>query len=319
MDSSIIKQGKYGCIVSITQKTGKQKTFEVEHEGNHLQFWIKNGSSAGMLAEPSGRMPADISGARSLRLGNRLIGHSQMTKRLALVTGGTTGIGAAICKALKVAGFDVAVNYIANKAKAEAFAKGIDVSAYQWDVSDFDQCAKGTAKVCADFGTNVDILVNNAGITRDVMLHKMTLEDWDAVISVDLGACFNMCRAVIGNMRDKEFGRIISISSINAQLGQIGQTNYSAAKSGIIGLTKSLARESATKGITVNTVAPGYTDTTMLQTMPDDVLKAMIAQVPIGRLALPEEIARAVVFLAADESAFITGHTLCVNGGHYMQ
>lgn len=242
-----------------------------------------------------------------------------MKKRLALVTGGTTGIGAAICKALKAAGYDVAANYIDNEDKAKAFAQEIGASVYQWDVSDFEQCAKGVAKVCEDFGTNVDILVNNAGITRDKMMHKMTREDWDSVISVDLGACFNMSHAVIGAMRDKGFGRIVNISSINAQLGQIGQTNYSAAKAGVIGFTKSLARESATKGITVNSVAPGYTDTTMVKNMPDKVLKAMISQVPMNRLAQPEEIARAVVFLAADESGFITGETLSINGGHYMQ
>lgn len=241
-----------------------------------------------------------------------------MTKRLALVTGGTTGIGAAICKALKAAGYDVAANFIADTAQANAFAKEAGVSVYQWDVSDFDQCEEGVKKICVDFGTNIEVLVNNAGITRDHMMHKMPRADWDAVISVDLGACFNMSHAVIGTMRDKEFGRIISISSINAQLGQLGQTNYSAAKAGVIGFTKSLARESATKNITVNAVAPGYTNTSMVQTMPESVLKAMIAQVPMGRLAQPEEIARAVVFLAADESGFITGQTLSISGGHYM-
>jgi len=241
-----------------------------------------------------------------------------MTKRLALVTGGTTGIGAAICMALKISGYDVVANFIADEDQANAFAKETGVSVYQWDVSDFDQCESGVKKVCADFGTNIEILVNNAGITRDHMMHKMTRKDWDAVISVDLGACFNMSHAVVGEMRDKEFGRIISISSINAQLGQIGQANYSAAKAGVIGFTKSLARESASKNITVNAVAPGYTDTSMVQTMPADVLKAMIAQVPMGRLAQPEEIARAVVFLASDESGFITGQTLSINGGHYM-
>lgn len=241
-----------------------------------------------------------------------------MIKRLALVTGGTTGIGAAICAALKTAGYDVAANFITDQEQANAFAAQTGASVYQWDVSDFEQCETGIQKICADFGTNIEILVNNAGITRDHMMHKMKRTDWDAVIAIDLGACFNMSHAVIEAMREKEFGRIISISSINAQLGQVGQTNYSAAKAGVIGFTKSLARESASKNITVNAVAPGYTDTSMVQTMPDEVLKAMISQVPMGRLAQPEEIARAVVFLAADESGFITGQTLSINGGHYM-
>lgn len=241
-----------------------------------------------------------------------------MNKRLALVTGGTTGIGASICVALKAAGYDVAANFITDEVQAQGFSNETGASVYEWDVSNFDECESGVKKVCADFGTNIEILVNNAGITRDHMMHKMARSDWDAVISVDLSACFNMSHAVIEEMRKKEFGRIISISSINAQLGQIGQTNYCAAKAGVIGFTKSLARESASKNITVNAVAPGYTDTSMVQTMPDEVLKAMVAQVPMGRLAQPEEIARAVAFLAADESGFITGQTLSINGGHYM-
>jgi acetoacetyl-CoA reductase len=241
-----------------------------------------------------------------------------MSKRLALITGGTTGIGAAICIGFKNAGYNVAANFIVDEEQANAFAKETGVPVYQWDVSDFDQCEAGAKKISKDFGSTVEILVNNAGITRDHMMHKMQRADWDAVISVDLGACFNMSHAVIEAMRNKAFARIISISSINAQLGQIGQTNYSAAKAGVIGFTKSLARESASKNITVNAVAPGYTNTSMVQTIPDDVLKAMIAQVPMGRLAEPQEVARAVVFLAADESGFITGQTLSINGGHYM-
>jgi acetoacetyl-CoA reductase len=185
-------------------------------------------------------------------------------------------------------------------------------------VSDFDQCAKGIEKITTDFGTNVNILVNNAGITRDGMLHKMTAENWNAVLTTNLTSCFNMCRAVINPMRAGNFGRIVSISSVNGQLGQIGQTNYCASKAGIIGFTKALARESASKGITVNAVAPGYTDTAMVQNMPENVLKAMIAQIPVGRLMEPEEIARAVLFLVADESSNITGETFPINGGQYM-
>lgn len=241
-----------------------------------------------------------------------------MSKKLALVTGGTTGIGAAICNALKNAGYDVAANYVANDAQAKTFQQETGVKTYPWDVSDYEQCAKGVEKIVADFGTSVDILVNNAGITKDGMLHKMTLENWNAVITTNLTSCFNMSRVVINAMREKGFGRIVSISSVNGQLGQIGQSNYSASKAGIIGFTKALARESASKGITVNAVAPGYTDTAMVKGMPENVLKVMIAQIPMGRLMHPEEIARAVVFLVADESGTITGETFPVNGGQYM-
>lgn len=241
-----------------------------------------------------------------------------MSPRLALITGGTTGIGAAICRALKSAGYDVASNFVANTGTAKAFEQETGIKTYQWDVSDFDQCVKGVEKIAADFGTYIHILVNNAGITRDGMLHKMTLENWNAVITTNLSSCFNMCRAVINPMRENNFGRIVSISSVNGQLGQIGQTNYSASKAGIIGLTKALARESATKGITVNAVAPGYTDTAMVKNMPENILKAMIAQIPVGRLMQPEEIARAVLFLVADESSNITGETFPINGGQYM-
>lgn len=243
---------------------------------------------------------------------------NKMTKRLALITGGTTSIGAAICKAFKMANYEVVANFIRDEDQANSFAKEMGVSVYQWDVSDFNQCENGVKRVCDDFKTTIDVLVNNAGITRDHIMHKMTKEDWNAVISVDLGACFNMSHAVIKDMREKEFGRIISVSSINAQLGQVGQTNYSAAKAGVIGFTKSLARESASKNITVNAIAPRYTDTSMVESMPADVLKEMISHVPMGRLAQPEEIAHAVMFLASEKSGFITGQTLSINGGHYM-
>ena len=242
-----------------------------------------------------------------------------MTKRLALVTGGTTGIGAAICKALKTEGYDVATNYIVNDDEAKTFAEKTGVKIYKWDVTDFDQCAKGVEKICADFGGNVEILVNNAGITRDGMMHKMTPEDWNAVITTNLTSCFYMSRAVINAMREKNFGRIVSISSVNGQLGQIGQTNYSASKTGIIGFTKALARENASKGITVNAVAPGYTETAMVKAMPEKVLKSMISEIPVGRLMKPEEIARAVLFLVADESSCITGETIPINGGQFME
>jgi len=242
-----------------------------------------------------------------------------MTKRLALVTGGTTGIGAAVCKALRDAGYDVVANYIVHDEQANAFAKETGAKVYKWDVTDFAACAESVKKINADFGANVEILVNNAGITRDGMLHKMTPEDWNAVITTNLTSCFNMCRAVINSMREKKFGRIVCISSVNGQLGQAGQTNYCASKTGIIGFTKALARESSPKGITVNAVAPGYTDTEMVKTMPEDVLKTMVAQIPMGRLMKPEEIARAVVFLVADESSCITGETFPINGGQYME
>lgn len=242
-----------------------------------------------------------------------------MTGRSALVTGGTTGIGAAICKDLKEAGYKIAATYVGNDEKARQFEQDTGVKTYKWDVTSPDACAKGVEKVCGDLGGPVEILVNNAGIIRDGMMHKMAVENWDAVIATDLSACFYMSRTVIPAMREKGFGRIVNISSVNAQLGQIGQTNYSAAKAGILGFTKALARESATKGITVNAVAPGYTDTAMLRGVPEDVLKSLIAQVPVHRLVTPEEIAHAVLFLVSDKSGSITGETLSVNGGYHME
>ena len=237
--------------------------------------------------------------------------------RVALVTGGTRGIGAAISTALKDGGYTVAANYGGNDEVAAAFKADSGVEVYKWNVGDFDACQKGIAQVEADLGP-IDILVNNAGITRDTMLHKMTLEQWNEVINVDLDSLFNMSRNVIDGMRERSFGRIINITSINGQKGQMGQTNYSAAKAGIIGFTKALAQETARKGITVNVVAPGYVNTDMVAAVPEKVLEGIIATIPVGRLGEPEDIARGVVFLAADSAEFITGATLTINGAQYI-
>ncbi|WP_431205578.1 acetoacetyl-CoA reductase [Bradyrhizobium betae] len=238
--------------------------------------------------------------------------------RVALVTGGTRGIGAAISKALKASGYKVAASYAGNDAAAEKFKAETGIAAYKWDVSSFDACAEGVKKVEAEVGP-IDVLVNNAGITKDGAFHKMSLEQWNAVIGTNLGSLFNMSRQVIEGMRGRKFGRIINISSINGQKGQFGQVNYSAAKAGEIGFTKALALENAKAGVTVNAICPGYINTEMVQAVPKDVLeKAILPLIPIGRLGEPEEIARAVVFLAADEAGAITGSTLTVNGGQYM-
>jgi acetoacetyl-CoA reductase len=238
--------------------------------------------------------------------------------RVALVTGGTRGIGEAISKALKEAGYQVAATYAGNDEAAAKFKDATGIAVYKWDVSDFDACQKGVAQVEADIGP-VDVLVNNAGITRDGMFHKMSVENWNAVIATNLSSLFNMTRGVIEGMRARGYGRIISISSVNGQKGQMGQTNYSAAKAGLIGFTKALALENAFKGVTVNAVAPGYIATEMVRAVPEDVLKSKILpQIPVGRLGEAEEIGRAVVFLADEASGFITGSTLTVNGGQYM-
>jgi acetoacetyl-CoA reductase len=237
--------------------------------------------------------------------------------RVALVTGGTRGIGEAISKALKAAGYTVAANYGGNDEAANKFKSETGIPVYKWDVSDHQACAEGIAKVEADLGP-VEILINNAGITRDAMFHRMTVEQWKAVIDTNLGSLFNMCRPVIEGMRERNFGRIVNISSINGQKGQMGQTNYSAAKAGDIGFTKALAQENARKGITVNAICPGYIGTEMVRAVPEKVLESIVAQIPVGRIGEPEEIARCVVFLAADESGFITGSTLTANGGQYM-
>jgi acetoacetyl-CoA reductase len=238
--------------------------------------------------------------------------------RVALVTGGTRGIGAAIANALKTAGYQVAANYGGNDEAANKFKAETSIPVFKWDVSSYDSCAAGIKKVEAEVGP-VDVLVNNAGITKDGMFHKMTPEQWNAVISTNLNSLFNMCRPVIEGMRERNFGRIINISSINGQKGQMGQTNYSAAKAGELGFTKALAQENAKKGVTVNAICPGYIGTEMVRAVPKDVLeKSILPQIPVGRLGEPEEIARCVVFLAADESSFITGSTMTVNGGQYF-
>ncbi|WP_454617107.1 acetoacetyl-CoA reductase [Bradyrhizobium cenepequi] len=238
--------------------------------------------------------------------------------RVALVTGGVRGIGAAIARALQSAGYRVAATYAGNTKAAEAFHAETAIPVFQWDVGDFAACGAGVKQVEAALGP-IEILVNNAGIVRDSSLHKMTKAQWDAVINTDLNALFNMCRSVIEGMRSRKFGRIVNIASINGQKGQFGQTNYSAAKAGELGFTRALALESARVGITVNAICPGYTHTEMLDAVSPEVMKDVILpQIPIGRLGRPEEIARAVVFLAADEAGYITGSTLSINGGQYM-
>ncbi len=238
--------------------------------------------------------------------------------RVALVTGGSRGIGAAAAKALKAAGCNVAASYAGNDEAANAFKAETGIPVFKWDVSDAAACAAGIKQVEAALGP-VDILVNNAGITKDAMFHKMTLEQWQAVINTNLNSLFNITHPVWGGMRDRGFGRIICISSINGQKGQMGQTNYSAAKAGELGFVKALAQEGAAKGVTVNAICPGYIGTEMVRAIAQDVLdKRIIPQIPVGRLGEPEEIARAVAFLASDDAGFITGATLSVNGGQYM-
>jgi acetoacetyl-CoA reductase len=238
--------------------------------------------------------------------------------RVALVTGGTRGIGAAISAALKAAGYTVAANYGGNDEAAQKFKQETGMPVYKWDVSSFDACAAGVKQVETDLGP-IDVLVNNAGITRDAMCHRMMPEQWNAVINTNLGSLFNMTRQVIGGMRDRKFGRVINISSINGQKGQMGQVNYSASKAGEIGFTKALAQESARAGITVNVICPGYIATDMVKAMSQEVLqKNILPQIPIGRLGEPEEIARCVVFLASDDAGLITGSTLTANGGQYF-
>ena len=237
--------------------------------------------------------------------------------RVAFVTGGTRGIGKAITARLKASGYKVAAGYAGNEVAAKACAKELGVMVVKGNVSSFADCAQAVKDVEAELGP-IDTLVNNAGITRDAMLHKMTEEQWSEVIRVNLASIFNMTRNVIEGMRDRGFGRIVNISSINGQKGQMGQTNYSAAKAGMIGFTKALAQENAKKGITVNAICPGYIDTEMVAAVPKNVLDSIIAQIPVGRLGRAEEIARSVAFLSSEEAGFITGATLTVNGGQYI-
>ncbi|SDM62795.1 acetoacetyl-CoA reductase [Maricaulis salignorans] len=238
--------------------------------------------------------------------------------RTALVTGGTRGIGAAICLELKAAGYTVVANYAGNEEAAKSFTAETGISAVKWDVGDYQSCVDGIAAAEAKAGAPFDILVNNAGITRDGMFHKMTPEHWNEVIRIDLTSMFNMTRPVIDGMRERGFGRIINISSINGQKGQMGQVNYSAAKAGVIGFTKALAQETARKGITVNCIAPGYINTEMVAAVPANVLQSIIAGIPVNRLGEASEIGGLVTYLASDAAGFMTGSVLTINGGQYM-
>ncbi len=237
--------------------------------------------------------------------------------RVAVVTGGTRGIGHAISIALKKKGCRVAANYGGNDEAAQKFQVETGIPVFKFDVGDYEACAAGLKRIETEVGP-IDIVVNNAGITRDAMLHKMTPQQWREVISVDLDSLFNMCQPILEGMRNRGWGRIVNISSINGQKGQMGQGNYSAAKAGVIGFTKALAQENARKGITVNCVAPGYIDTEMVAAVPKNVLDGIIAQIPVGRLGAAAEIAACVAFLASDDAAFITGSTLTANGGQYI-
>jgi acetoacetyl-CoA reductase len=238
--------------------------------------------------------------------------------RVALVTGGTRGIGEAISVGLKEAGYKVAANYAGNDAAASAFKEKTGIAVYKFDVGSFDSCQEAVAKIESDLGP-VDVLVNNAGITRDTTFHRMAPEQWNDVLRTNLDSCFNLTRPIYEGMRNRGFGRIINISSINGQKGQYGQCNYSAAKAGMIGFTKALALECAAKGVTVNCIAPGYIGTEMVRAVPAEVLNTkIIPQIPIGRLGEPEEVARCVTFLASDDAGFITGSTLTANGGQYI-
>ena len=238
-------------------------------------------------------------------------------KKTALVTGGTRGIGKSISLALKDAGYTVAANYAGNDEAARAFTEETGIPAFKWSVADADACAEGIAKIEADVGP-IDILINNAGITRDGFMHKMDVEAWTAVIDTNLSSLFYMTKPVLEGMRARGFGRVVNISSINGQAGQLGQTNYSAAKAGVHGFTKALAQEVARKGVTVNNVAPGYINTDMVAAVPEKVRDSIIAKIPVGRLGEADEIAQAILYLCGPNSGFITGSCLSINGGQHM-
>ncbi|WP_174293178.1 acetoacetyl-CoA reductase [Sphingomonas bacterium] len=237
--------------------------------------------------------------------------------RVAIVTGGTRGIGEAICLALRDMGMTVAANYAGNADRAAAFTKATGIRAFRWDVSDHDACQAGCTEVAETLGP-VDVLVNNAGITRDGTIMKLSYQAWKEVIDTNLGGCFNMAKAVFPGMRAQNWGRIVNIGSINGQAGQYGQVNYAAAKSGIHGFTKALAQEGARAGVTVNAIAPGYIDTDMVAAVPGEVLEKIVARIPVGRLGQAQEIARGVAFLCSEEGGFVTGSTLSINGGQHM-
>ncbi|PZQ48099.1 MAG: beta-ketoacyl-ACP reductase [Micavibrio aeruginosavorus] len=242
---------------------------------------------------------------------------SEKNKGVAIVTGGTRGIGLEITAALEEEGYKVAAVYHGNDEAAKSCEQQTNARAFKFDVSNFEACQKGCAEIEAELGP-VTVLVNNAGITKDAVLHKMTEDSWHAVMETNLTSCFSMCRAVITGMRERGFGRIINISSINGQKGQFGQTNYSAAKAGMLGFTKALALESAAKGITVNAICPGYIATDMTASMKQDVLDSIIRQIPAARMGMPSEIANIVVFLASDKAGFINGSTVTANGAQYL-
>ena len=237
--------------------------------------------------------------------------------RVALVTGGTRGIGAAISVALKAQGRTVVANYASNDAAAEAFKSEHGIAVYKFDVSQFEDCEAAIARITAEVGP-IEILVNNAGITRDSTLLRMRRDMWDAVLDTNLGSCFNLCKLTFDGMRERKFGRIVNIGSVNGQAGQYGQVNYAAAKSGIHGFTKALAQEGARYGITVNAIAPGYVDTEMVRAVPAEVLSKIVAKIPVGRLGHAEDIARGVAFLTAEDADFVTGSTVSINGGQHM-